>query len=524
MDIPVHVYLLGFEPAVAEALASRLKPTPIDHASSSSTRTFPPDPSDPQAPLAGTTTRAPTQPIARFLVHDLDAAFDAAFLDAAQGWAVPERTSIYDANAAEEYLAQHLPEANAVLDRANPVFIIFHGGETLGEHGWRHTYVNGYLEPVRIFGERAPLTFFDVSAIEDPFVTGPPRTAEGIAFSTAFGASPKPAYDWPIAAQGDETLDILAQLTVDAANYRFLKGPLYPISTRPCHHVTLLLAVHQSALTETLPGFTRAQDWIDIDGLERAFENLTGDEVSVELKTLTLPQDDPALDAAYRAAGTLVLLDPLRWYVDENFDRYVTPQEGCEEYLSMLLYGDATTQSLFGGIGVYDVQRGHRLSFSVVNDITRVRNEYTGPGEEVLSTRNESMTWDRLNLLFSHETGHIFGQQHPQHASATDGSLPPNHAFQSVYSVMAYEPDDRLIDYGSVDFATWTRGRVGYTIRDAQALGLEGTPAFEGALSELRTGHWLDAHLALEAAVQTAAQAEPDALPAFHLTDQHLHP
>lgn len=97
-------------------------------------------------------------------------------------------------------------------------------------------------------------------------------------------------------------------------------------------------------------------------------------------------------------------------------------------------------------------------------------------------------------------------------------------AFQSVYSVMAYEPDDRLIDFGAVDFATWTRGRVGYTLRDAQVLGLDGTPAFASAIAELQAGRWSDAHLALESSVQTAGQSQPGALVPFHITDQHAHP
>lgn len=519
MEVPIHVYLLGFEPDVAAALGASLEPTPIDHSDSSMTRTFPPDPADPQPPvLSGTSSRAPTQPIATFMVHDLDAAFDAAFLEAAKGWTT-DSDGQYDANAAEAYLVEALAAQGIVLDRANPIFVIMHAGDALGAHGWRQTFSHGYIENVRIFGEREPITIFDVSAEEDPYVVTDSMSPLAIAFRTAFGPSPDQIYNHPIEASGEETLKVLHELTVHAAHYRFLKGPIYPISTKPCHHVTLLHAVHTTSATELAPGFKKAADHVDAPRLEGYFENLTGDEVTVELKVLALPQDDPALDALIRGAGSFATLDALRWYLDENFDKFVTAKEGCEEYLSLLIFGDAATVGAYGGIGTYDVQRSHRISFSIVSDASRARWDPAAPGPLALS--DHSRVYDMVNLLYAHETGHLFGQHHPQHLGA---DLPANSAFEGVYSVMSYQQNDRNSDFGAVDFATWTRGRVGYTIRDAQALDLVGTPAFDAALAQLQQGRWLDAHLALESSVQEAAAEEPSALPAFHFTGSHPHP
>lgn len=521
MDVPVEVYFFGFDAATVEAVRAKLEPVDVDHSASSSDRAFPPSPD--ATPLGGRTFRAPAQPRAVFHAVDAPDADDAAFLDAAQAWRVDE--GLLDANAAEAWLAARVEALRGrPLDRQAPVFVVLHGGgDALGDHAWRYNFSHGWLDGVRIFGERLPLTAFDVSARPDPFVVAPRRSPEALVFGTAFGFTQPAPYDWTLDATGDATVEALAQLTVDAANWRFLKGPLYPISTRPCHHVTLLLAVHATSLTETLPGWLRAKDAIDVDGLQSAFTNLTGDDVTVELKVLTLPQDDPALDALARGAGTLAGLDALRWYLDENFGRFVTPQEGCEEYLSTLLWGDAAAYTVTGGIGVYDVQRGHRLAFAFVNDEKRLEDLYAGPGEQVVNTRNASRAkWNWATMLYAHETGHILGQQHPQHVQRTKEGLGTKHSFEAVYSVMGYQQDDRTIDFGSVDHATWTMGRAGYAIAEAQALGLAGTPDFEDAVRHLGMGHWAAAHHALEKDLQQAS-AEDGALLDYHLVDAHAH-
>lgn len=516
LDIPVEVYFLGFDAATVDAVRAKLEPIPIDHSASSSDRAFPP--SSDTTPLGGSSLRAPTQPRAVFRVTDLDDATEGAFYASI----VKAESDALDANLAEEWLASKLAEVRgAPLSREAPVFVVMHGGEALGDHAWRYQFSHGYLERLRVFGEKLPLTIFDVSAQPDPFVVEPRRSPEALVFGTAFGFTQPAAYDWTLEASGADTVDALAALVLDSAHWRFLKGPLYPISTKPCHHVTLLFAIHSTSLTQTLPGFLRAEDAIDVEGLRGAFTNLTGDDVTVELKVYHLPQDEPVLDALARGAGTLAGLDALRWYLDENFDTFVTPQEGCEEYLSTMLWGDAAAYTVTGGIGTYDVKRSHRLAFSFVNEQRRLEDLYEGPGAEVVNSRNASRElWNWATMLYAHETGHIFGQQHPQHISRTEEGLGTKHSFEAIYSVMGYQQDDRTIDFGSVDFATWTMGRAGYAIAEAQALDLVGTPAFDEALGRLELGQWSAAHRALEPVLQDVGSA--DSL-AFHLTGSHAH-
>lgn len=529
MEVPVHVYLLGFPPEVAEQLSAKLAdPVPIEHGAGSLDRKFPPQPGQ-DLSASFLFTRAPTQPIAAFRVHDLDTAIDEAFLAAAPAWAVPETDGMYDANAAEAHIAAALREAGVALDRANPVFVILHA-EALGEHGWRHTFDYGYIQNVRIFGEREPVVIFDTSARPDPYVVGAPSMQQRLLAPVLGARQYGDGYNVPLAVTGEETIDALAALTVDSAHYRFLKGPIYPITTRPCHHVTLLYAIQSTAATETFPGYTRAKDLIDVASLESTFENLTGDEVMVDLKVLQLPQDEPMLDAISRSAAvgsfsmfanTAPTLDALRWYLDENFERFVTLQEGCEEYLSLLLIADSATVGAFGGIGTYDVDRSHRISFSIVSDTSRLRSD-TAPAP--LKVESPARQWNYVNLLYSHETGHLFGQHHPQHLVDAKGEIGENSAFEGVYSVMSYQQGDRNHEFGAVDYATWTRGRVGYTIRDAQALDLVDTPEFEAALAQLRSGRWAEAHKALEPLVQTEGHEHPEALAHYTVFDQHPHP
>lgn len=519
IDVPLEVYLVGFDAATAESIRASLEPTAIDHSAGSADRVFPPDPAATAAD--GLSLRAPTQPRAIFRVVDVDEAFEGAFFAGLTRTA----TGGLDANAAEASLAAAIGELRgAPLDRMAPVFVVIHGGDALGDHTWRYQFADGWLEGIRVFGELSPLTVFDVSARPDPFVVAPRRSPEALVFGTAFGFSQPADYDWILEPSGEKTVTALTQLIVDAAHWRFLKGPSYPISTRPCHHVTLLLAVHTTSLTETLPGYLRAENAIDVPGLASAFRNLTGEEVIVDLKVLRLPQDDPVLDALARGGGTLVGLDLLRWHLDENFERYVDVAQGCEEYLSLLLWGDASAAALTGGIALYDVQRGHRLSFSFVNDEKRIRELYEGPGDFLVNERNASRErWNWATMLFAHETGHLFGQQHPQHVSRTEDGLGTKHSFEAVYSIMGYQQDDRMIDFGSVDRSTWAMGRAGYAIAEAQALDLAGTPAFEGALASLRQRQWDAAYEALEDELARAGAEDAATLPGFHFVERHAH-
>ncbi|MFA5861196.1 MAG: hypothetical protein WDA16_05825 [Candidatus Thermoplasmatota archaeon] len=520
MDVPIEAYFLGFDAKTVAAIAEKLPPTVIEHAASSTDRAFPP--SADTTPLGGQSLPASAKPRASFHVVDFDGATEAAFAAAAEGWKVPAVEGTYDANAAEAWLAARVEDARGrPLERAHPVFVVIHGGTSLGDHAWRYNFSHGWLDRLRIFGERLPLTVFDVSAQPDPFVVEPHRSPEAIAFGTAFGPTRPADYDWPLNATGEKTVAAVAQLTLDSAHWRFLKGPTFPISTKPCHHVTLLLAVHTTAITEALPGWVRAKDSIDVESLRSAFVNLTSDDVSVDLKVLALPRDDPVLDALAREGGaTLAGLDVLRWYLDENFETFVMPRQGCEEYLSLLLWGDAATYASTGGISMYDVQRSHRLSFSFVPETKRVQEMYEGPGEEFVNERNESrVLWNWATMLYAHETGHLFGQQHPQHVSRVNEGLGTSHSFEAIYSVMGYQQDDRMVDFGAVDHSTWTMGRAGYSIAEAQERDLVGSPELADALTRLAAGDWIGAHEALEARLEEERTDGSPALPEYHFVE-----
>lgn len=518
VEQPLDVFLVGLEPGTGTALQAKLTPEKVDHVPFSFARSFPPDPE--ALPLSGVDYPNPTVPTAVYRVHEMDADFAAAFLGAAQEMAVEGADGILDANAAEEELVKALGSKGFVLDANRPAYVILHGGDALGAHAWRYTYSHGYLEPVRTFGEKLPILVTDVSADPDPYVVGRPGLT-----SPVFGYEPRgKAYDQPLPAGGDATVAALHELVVDATHHRFLKGPIYPLTTKPCHHITLILAVHTTAVTQYAPGFRAPADWVDVEGLQAAFTNLTGDPVHVELKVLQQPQDDPVLDALARGAGAFATLDALRWYLDENFESFVDPMPECEEYLSLLIFGDAAQQGAFGGIGTYDVQRSHRISFSLVPETSRLMDD-SGELSGMAGMSDPSRfqpNW--VNLLFSHEVGHTLGQHHPQHLSRNDGPSPEINSFESVWSVMSYQTGDRTHDFGLNDRAQWQRNRLGYAFADAQAAGLAESAEVQAALQHASMNHWDAAYDSVLPLLGMEGHEHGAAQPGYHVVDQHAHP
>lgn len=511
LDVPVDIFLFGFDEGFGDALAERLSPEEVFHAHSSFTSTLPPDPEDPQPPLLqGHSFDMPHVPTAVYDVVQFDAAVTAALFGAVKASPVESQfPAIYDANAAEEHLARTLPGLGYPLDPRRPALVLLHAEDHLPDgHAWRYTLPQGYLEPVRNFGERVPLVIHDTSAREDPYVVGdgPSLSPLGLVFGTVFGPPEAKGYNHPMAPGGSETLALVEELVRDATHHRLLQGAIYPISTKPCHHVTLLTAVHQSSVTEVLPGHARAEEWVDAEALQESFVNLTGDEVLVDTVWLTLPQDDPALDALMRGAASFVTLDALRLYLDLNWEKFVDVREGCEEYLSLMLYADPASEfgRLFGGIGMYDVKMDRRISYSIVTDVRRIRDAYTGPGEEVVATGSPSRDPNWVNLLFAHETGHLFGQHHPQHLQKARDPSPAIDTFQSAWTTMSYQTGDRIIDFGKIDKANWQRNRAGYAVLKAQVLGLEESPAFSQARRSLVAYDWAAVQAALEEGIQEA--------------------
>lgn len=518
VDTPVQVVLVGFEPGTGQALQAALEPEEVLHAALSYTRDFPPgsgQPVDPEDLVV------PITPEANHTVEQVDETVAQRFFSSVAEHPVEGADDVYDANAAEDELARLLPQAGIELDTDTPTFVILHAQDRLdGQHAWRFTYPNGHLEPVRAFGERTPMLVYDVSAEEDPYVVGPDGQADVA------------DYNRQVDAVGDQTIGILEELVIDATHYRLAKGSIYPVSTQPCHNVTFVLAVHQSAVSDLATGAPGPEAWVDVAAQQAAFENATGDEVSVTMETIMLPQDDPVLDATTRRAagmaGSGVFLDTMRWYLDQNWETYVDVDEGCEDYLSLLLYADATSElgRGFSGIGMYDVNTDRRITFSVVTDVYRLENGYDGPGDDMLGYEDDREP-DYVNRLFSHETGHVLGLHHPQHLSRADGEASPvNHAFESVWSSMSYQVSDRTIDFGEIDKAQFERNRAGYIVQQAQLLDLEGTPAYQAALEAAAQHDWVSVQMALEDEVhgQGGDQASQDELLWFHLTDHHRHP
>lgn len=479
-DQHVTVFLVGFDAGVGEELARVLAPEEVHHATYSFARTFPPDPNDPQAPLAQLVLDNPVIPTARYDVVELDDEFAKAFfrkLTPVQG-----EDAIYDARAAEGLLVSDLRAVGHPLDVANPAVALVHAGE-LGSHAWRQTFSHGYIQPVRAFGEKdARMTIFDVSAAPDPYVTGQALVVGTTASNAAAATKP---YDYPIPSGGTETVGTLRDLVIDLTHFRLLKGPSYPVATAACHHVTLVLAIHATSLRSAIGPVASL---MDVPSLESAYENATGEDVVVDARFLNLPQDDPVLDALARGASSYATLDALRWYLDENFDDFVDAKEGCEEYLSILIIGDATQQPInFGGVGAYDVKHGHRIAFSMVSDTEMVTDEN---GLLQVGGGNPSRTRNHVNFFFAHETGHILGFLHTQGMAWANGTGVELSSFQSVWSTMSYQAGDRIHDFGLMDQGNFQRNRAGFAVKEAQSLGLTETPEFAQAIASFEHYDW----------------------------------
>lgn len=494
IQVPVDVVLVGFEAGVADELASRLEPERVDHRAMSFLRVFPPDPENPQPPLSSTGVGAPTVPVAQFRVHQAPAALEAAFFDAVAEARVPGADgAIYDANAVEAFLAGTLPDHGLEVDPNRPALVLVHGNDVLPEdHAYRYTYPSGYLEPVRVFGERKPLLVADLSARPDPYVTSDPGPLGGILLPN----EPPDDYDRPIPASGDEAVEAAANAVVEATHFRLLQGSIYPVTTRPCHALTLVLGIRATGVTHALPTHAQALELVDVEGLEASFENLTGrDNVFVDLDVRMLPQDDPVLDAASR--GGLGGNDAVRWWIDENWETYWVPHEGCEPYVSFLVFGDAVDPISFG-VGGYDTERSHRISFSVVDGRNLLTETYRGPAEETVHQRPDSRDgYDWVNLFYAHEAGHTVGQRHPHDISTMEGSA-TDRSFSSVWSVMSYQTGDRVVDFGAVDRANYQRNRAGWLVQAAVEADLDGTGEFERALAHLEDYRWLEAGRVLD--------------------------
>lgn len=495
VEVPVRVVLVGFDAGTAEALQAKLTPARIDHDFLDATNTI----SDPQALIETGTGLYPNPvvPIARYEVSSVAPEVASGLLAFAAASKVEGTDlTLYDGRAFEDHLAQVLmPQA------ATPVFVIVHGGDVLdAEHGWRYTYETGWLDRVRIFGGRLPILVLDASAQSDPYVVRTTMVPSVPLPSTPFtGAPGEPAaYNMPLERGGEAVVEALAQASTDAAHYRIVQGPIYPVSTRPCHTVLVYVGVRATSVAH-LVGAADPASLVDTATLTSGFANLTGAPVTVEARVVQLPIEDPALDAATRND---LNYDLFRAWADMNWATFFE-DDGCEHYLNTLLVTDAAEN--VHGIALMDVERNRRISFSWVDDETRLREDDGSPlAGSPLATRPESRTASRwATFLVAHEGGHLFGQTHPHNAiydEPVEGereASPMTFAFSSTWDSMSYQVVDRVSDFGGIAQANFQRNRAGFAIGEARAQGLEGSPEFAQALALLGQLRWKEASDAL---------------------------
>jgi hypothetical protein len=458
VEVETPVVLIGWPWEEAAKLRGELESEEVEHASITYTLVdVPPESDDPDvSPLVhgDPAIPAPIIPTAAYrIVSDprLDAQFLANLTTVASG--------VYDGTAAEAWLAANLPRFGVPMD-GNRTALVLPAVE--GKHAWRYHGNLGYLQPVRTFGERFPFIAIDLTADADPYVTG--------------------GVDYRQPAKPTSLAKVAVPAIEDVTHHRLLQGPIYPQTVLPCHAVTLILAVRATALTDVLPGFTSADSAVAAERIGRHFGNLTGMPVFVDLKVLRLPVDDPVLDALSRER---VELSAIRLWLEQNWANYWVAHEGCEPYVSFALYGDLTdAEVLFSGIAMHDVGDSHRFSYSIIGELTRFNAEGPTATQQPGRDPNE---W--FNRLFSHETGHLFGQRHPHDITKVSGSA-GNNAFSSVWTTMSYQVRGVVDDFGAVDHANFARNRAGYVLQAAVAQGQDGTPEFQTALEHLAKGHW----------------------------------
>ncbi len=467
VDVPVPVILVGFPSGTAAELHGLLPELRPDQRTYNNARLL-----SPTFLNSGATTRPnPMDPTADYQYHDapaIRAAIDAALPD------LTIADGLLDANAMDDLIQQQIDALSLPVTADTPGIVLLHLGSN--DHAYRLTYPTGYIENVRAFGERNPYTVLDVSARVDPYV-GSSRS-----------------FNQPIAAEG--AAETLAEAVRVATWYRTLQGPLYPQSVDPCHAVTLMVVYRASTLSQTLPGYSRAEDLLDQEYLLAAWESLLGEgRVHVDPLFIALPVDDPPLEAILREGSN----EALRAYMDENWDAYHVDHDGCQAYLSVFLIGDAADSGV-SGIAMYDINDQRRISMSWMNDLTQFNEEDGAAGPIFYSDDPSRDRTDWVNFLFSHETGHLFGQRHPHDVSAS-GAPSAGMSFAAIWSSMSYQQDGKMPLFGAVDTNNYWRNRAGFIGEAAGEAGLVDDPVFAEALQLMGNNEWQEAGDALQAAL-----------------------
>lgn len=234
----------------------------------------------------------------------------------------------------------------------------------------------------------------------------------------------------------------------------------------------------------------KVRDAFNAPRVKAGWDHLTGADVFFDVKILSLPVDDPVLDALAR--GEFPAFEVMRGYLSVMFEQYHVEHPGCEEYLSVVFAGDVATVPGGGvlGIGTYDDTPGQRISMSWVAEAVRFTFDPESPYCFASCDGKDYLNW--WEYLFSHETGHIMGQRHPHDISLAEPDLvtsqtgSSNNGFSSIWSSMSYHQDGRVIDFGKIDQANWRRNRAGFALGLAAQNGRENSPAWNAAMDQAR--------------------------------------
>lgn len=449
MQLPQPLFLIGYEEDLTADLSTALRP--LSQSVSSG--------------LAPTTVFEIYRPNAQW-----QAAFD-AFLQEAKHPGHAEQTGfsgeVLDGNAIEAYLASHLPEVAAIPPGLNSLVVLDPG---LRGHAYHYSGNVGWREPVRTFGEASPLLIWDPQAAVDPWV----GTAE-------------PHHN-PVDAPSAE---LIADWAHRATSIRTVQEPIWPPTTLSCHAVTVVLAVRNTSLTPALFGLQSWEETLDIPLLEASFTALMQDPVSVDLVVVQLPLEDPVLDLLTRENNLRV---PTATYLDLNFDSYHVAHEGCEPYLSLVVFGDLLDQrTSSNGNAQTSLINGRRISTSLVAENVRLMSEVVGYNE----LWDESTSFERVgpgadplewfNWVVAHETGHLFSLPHPN-AGAAEGGSYSDTAFASTWSAMGYQMRRIVTEMSVIDANNVARNQAAYAL-----LETEPGPQRQAALEAMGAYRWKEA-------------------------------
>jgi hypothetical protein len=481
IDVPVPVIAIGFPVADVAGLSAKLRTHRVDHTAGDLNQPIPPDPDEieergPTAllPLFGESYPHPVLPNARFQVSAASAAMENEFRTMLSAARLDGNR--FDAIAIEDWLANALPRYGFPLNKNAPSIVVLHlDAFGVSNHGWKHQGRTGWLEPVRVFGERYPLLVLDPSAVPDPYAgTGN--------FRDTLPAS---------------ATELIADFVIEAVEYRVLQASIYPVAQAPCHAVTGIMGIRPGSIAEATPLLRSVEEALHPEWIKGAFDHLTGTNVFFDLKILHLPVDDPVLDAIAR--GEFPAFEVMRGYLTLMWDQYHVDRPGCEGYLSVVFAGDVATVPGGGiiGIGTYDDRpTGRRISMSWVAEIFRLTFDPESPVCTLACEQKEYLNW--WDYLFIHETGHILGQRHTHDKSSNTGYGTSNNAFSSVWSTMSYQQDGRVADFGAIDHANWLRNRAGFALLHAARGGREGSPAWNQAMDAARLLNWQGVWAALQ--------------------------